>query len=154
MSRSELIWMASTVIGFCGLCTAIISNIFQMRQFNRQLKLNFFSEYTRRFQDTILNLPEQIYDPNFTLSQLAGEKREITLKYLRVYFNLCAEEYYLFKEGKVDKYIWQTWSRGFESFLQKRAFRDAWHIIESETLFYADFKEWVNGRIGSDAGRG
>jgi len=71
-----------------------------------------FSEYTRRIQDIIINLPDPVNNPDFNLSDLGNEQRNAALKYFRVYFNLCAEEYYLYKEGKVDKHIWRTWSQG------------------------------------------
>lgn len=52
----------------------------------RQYEFQFFAEYTRRYQDIILHMPDNDKDPRW-------------LKYVQLYFDLCSEEYHLHEEG-------------------------------------------------------
>ena len=64
---------------------------------NKNTRLAFFSEYTKRYQDIILNFPENIIDDNFKFDSLSKVERDKTMRYMRVYFDLCSEEYFLYK---------------------------------------------------------
>ncbi|HLF34339.1 MAG TPA: hypothetical protein VI583_08880 [Cyclobacteriaceae bacterium] len=78
--------------------------IIQTRLSIKQMKLDFFTEYTRRYQEIILHLLENINKPDFdfsTLKEADHEKFDETMRYIRVYFDLWSEEYYLHQEGKI-----------------------------------------------------
>ncbi len=139
-------WIQSFIllVTIIGLIFSIANNRKQVKAFNEQLKLNFFSTFTTRYQEIILNLPEEINDPNFDFNKLPDEKKSITLRYMRAYFNLCSEEFDLWNAGKIEERIWENWKEGIEFSFSKVAFRNAWALIKFDTFYYSDFTSWVN----------
>ena len=69
--------------------------IAQMRKTAKQAvtqnKVGLFSEYTHRYHDIIHYWPEDIFNGT-------AELNDRTTKYLRLYFDLCSEEYYLSRQ--------------------------------------------------------
>lgn len=57
-----------------------------------------FAEYTRRYQEIILQMPDEIYlDTEIVNAH--------TLKYMSLYFNLCSEESHLWESGIIPSHI-------------------------------------------------
>ena len=122
----------------------LITLFFTIRNFSKQLKLNFFSEYTKRYQEIILNLPSNIYEDNFDFEKLSQKKKEKTIKFMRSYFDLCSEEFFLWKNKNIDKDVWKEWESGIEYSLSKRAFKEGWNnYINISTIYYKDFTEFI-----------
>ncbi|HMC28426.1 MAG TPA: hypothetical protein VKM56_11600, partial [Verrucomicrobiae bacterium] len=42
------------------------------------------------------------------------------------YFNLCAEEYFYFREGFIHPQVWQAWNNGMKFFRRKQRIRKFW----------------------------
>jgi hypothetical protein len=42
------------------------------------------------------------------------------------YFNLCAEEYFFYKAGYIDRRVWESWCRGMEVFFEHPLIRALW----------------------------
>ena len=120
--------------------TALIVTI---RHFKKQLQLNFFADYTKRYQEIILNFPEEINEADFRISQLPDDVRERTRRYMRAYFDLCSEEYYLWKKGNLDDETWREWETGIKFAFSKPAFREAWQILNLDTIYYGEFSKFV-----------
>jgi hypothetical protein len=135
------------------LITVIITAIalwITVKQFKKQLQLNFFAEYTKRYQEITLNFPENINETNFDFTKLDKEIYEKTLRYMRAYFDLCSEEYYLYKKGYLDEETWNEWSSGIQFAFSKTAFQKGWEIISLDTAYYNDFTELVNSYLKSE----
>lgn len=66
---------------------------------------------------------------------------------MRVYFDLCSEEYDLFRSGYISKKVWVNWKGGIEFAFSKKAFKDAWQIIKLDTIYYPDFADWINREV-------
>jgi hypothetical protein len=66
---------------------------------------------------------------------------------MRQYFDLCFEEYFLYKKNKLDKSIWVLWKKGMVFAFSKTAFKLAWGIIEKDTQYTKDFTEFVKNEI-------
>ncbi|WP_430972631.1 hypothetical protein [Sunxiuqinia rutila] len=144
MSTSECIQFWSVIITGIGVLVALGAIIWQSNLTRKQMKLNFFSEYTKRYQEIMLNFPENINEPDFSFVSLSTESRKKTLRYMRAYFDLCSEEYYLSKTGDLDKKVWVEWESGIKYAFSKKAFKDGWHLIKLDSQFYGDFVKWVN----------
>ncbi len=130
--------------GIASLCV-LITMIVTIRNFSKQLKLNFFSEYTKRYQNIILNLPSNINDDSFDFEKLSEKKKEKTIRYLRIYFDLCSEEYFLSEHKNIDKYVWKEWKSGIEYSLSKKAFKDGWkNYINTNTIYYKEFASFID----------
>lgn len=123
---------------------------FTVRNFRKQLQLNFFGEYTKRYQEIILNFPESINDIDFDFEKLPAEEKNKTLRYMRVYFDLCSEEYYLWKSKHIDDKTWEEWESGIKYAFSKTAFREGWKRIAMDTIYYKDFSTFVNSYINEN----
>lgn len=143
MDYSNTIQSIGIFLAIIGLIITIIFNLRQLKINNKQLKLSLFAEYTRRYQDIILNLPENIHLQDFDFKKLTAEERSKTLKYIRVYFDLCSEEYDLFKSGCVEKRVWENWKEGIEFAFSRPAFREAWYLIQFDSKYYPEFTKFV-----------
>ena len=122
---------------------------FTISSFKKQLQLNFFADYTKRYQEIVLNFPESINDKEFELDKLETPVRDKTLRYMRAYFDLCSEEYYLWKKGNIDASTWQEWETGIKFAFSKPAFQQAWKILGFDTIYYGKFSEFVNKSMQS-----
>ncbi len=123
---------------------------FAVRNFRKQLQLNFFAEYTKRYQEIILNFPESIDEVDFDFDKLNEEERNKTLRYMRVYFDLCSEEYYLWKAKHIDDNTWKEWESGIKYAFSKTAFRAGWKRITMDTIYYKEFSAFVDGCINEN----
>lgn len=75
---------------------------------DRMMK-DLFKEFNARY-DKINNSLKQIEKKCKNLKELE-EHPKLAYK-LNDFFNLCAEEYYWHKKGRIDKDIWEAWSDG------------------------------------------
>lgn len=147
MNTSDLIQLGLLLLTIVGLLITIISNRKQLKLFNDQLRLNFFAEYTKRYQEIVLNLPEEINKSDFDFGKLPNEIRSKTFRYMRVYFDLCSEEYDLWNSGHLDERIWNNWREGIEFSCTKTAFKEAWKTISLDTKYYPQFTSWIENII-------
>ncbi|WP_340111969.1 hypothetical protein [Maribellus mangrovi] len=147
MSASECIQIWTLIITGSGVLIALIALIWQSYLTRQQMKLNFFADYTKRYQEIILNFPENINEPDFDFEELSKEVREKTLRFMRAYFDLSSEEYYLSQEGKIDKKVWKEWKGGIEYTFSKSAFQQAWKIVNLDSKFYGEFVRWIDNDV-------
>ena len=125
---------------------AIVSLIYQSRATQKQVKLQNFIEYTKRYQEIILNFPENINEQDFKFDILLLEIKDKTMRYMRAYFDLCFEEFTLHEKEFIDNDFWQIWKGGMEKAFSKSAFRQAWAIIKIDTEFSDDFNALVENK--------
>ena len=123
---------------------------FTVRNFRKQLQLNFFAEYTKRYQEIILNFPESINEKDFDFKSLDQDERNKTLRYMRVYFDLCSEEYFLWQSKHIDEKTWREWESGIKYAFSKTAFREGWRRITMDTIYYKEFSRFVTGCINEN----
>ena len=107
--------MFLTVLCSCG---AIIST----RQLaEQQYRFQFFAEYTKRYQDLILQMPDN-------LDTTSIHSKDVD-KFMRLYFDLCSEEYYLRSKGVVDDKVWGLWEDGIRTAMSKQKYKTAWKLL-------------------------
>lgn len=135
---------AAELVSIIGVSITAIALWFTVRSFQKQLQLNFFSEYTKRYQEITLNLPESINRDDFDYDSLGPEVRDKTLRYMRAYFDLCSEEYFLKRKNHIDDETWKEWKTGMEFAFSKTAFREAWKLLQLDTIYYGDFTNFVS----------
>jgi hypothetical protein len=139
----------ANIISTVTALAAIAALIYQLRAAKRQIKLQNFIEFTKRYQGIILNLPERINDPTFAIELLGPREKNKTLRYMRAYFDLCFEEFTLHKKGLIDNDLWEMWKSGMEFAFSKSAFKQAWHVIRQDTKFGSGFEEFVQSHVGT-----
>jgi hypothetical protein len=143
MEIADLIQSIGILIAIIALIITIAFNRGQTRILNKQLRLNFFADYTKRYQEIVLNFPDNINDPMFDFNNLPIDIKSKTIRNMRVYFDLCSEEYDLWKTGYIDDRIWNNWNEGIKFAFSKKAFKDAWTIIKLDSIYYPEFTEWI-----------
>ena len=141
--------ITATCSGFGMLAYTIISLRTSVEQFNEQIQMNVFMDYTKRYQEIVLNFPKSINNKNFDYEKIDAdiEKnmkiKEKTLRYMRAYFDLCSEEYFLHNEGKIDDNTWREWESGIKYTFSKTAFKKGWKIISLDVKYYPKFFNFV-----------
>lgn len=145
------IQILTVIISLSALIMAIYNLFFQIKSFQKQLKLNFFSDYTKRYQYIISNLPSNIDKETFDYQKLSEDKKDEVLRYMRVYFDLCSEEYFLYKRDYIDSHVWEIWKEGITDNFKYNSFREAWIFINDNSSFYdGKFKEWIDSIISDN----
>ncbi|MEI7502576.1 MAG: hypothetical protein WCJ61_04775 [Paludibacter sp.] len=134
MNIADLIQLLLLLIAISTL-TIVIYN------FKQQLKESFFTDYTKRYQEIMLHLPEKYYTNEATYNELKDEAKA----YLRAYFDLCSEEYFLKSTKKIDKDVWDNWKQGIVYAFKKKVVLEAWNHFNQEN--YKDFSEWINKEV-------
>jgi hypothetical protein len=90
-----------------------------MDMVREQNQIQMFAEYTRRYQDIIMNMPKSVYEGDKTLDKNI-------LRYMSLYFNLCSEEYDLYTKGAISSDVWAKWLTGFKVTMQRPIYQLAW----------------------------
>ena len=98
----------------------------------------------------MINFPNAVFNEDFDYSD-SGEQKEQMLRYMRAYFDLCSEEYYMFTQGHVDDDIWENWKEGMLVAFKRKAFIDAWKNTNKEN--YKDFSKWISKELLSPSSR-
>ncbi len=140
----ENITAAAAVATVVGILVAIFSLRASINQFKKQLQLTVFTDYTKRYQEITLNFPENINQDEFSFDDLDNDIKDKTLRYMRAYFDLCSEEYFLHSNGNIDDATWKEWRSGIEYAFSKTAFKKGWEIIKLDTGYYPDFINFVD----------
>ena len=139
---------AGNLIQFGIALIAIIALFLQSRSTRKQLKLQNFMEYTKRYQEIILNFPENINEPSFKINEVTPEdSKNKTMRYMRAYFDLCFEEYILHKKKFIDDDLWEIWKNGMIVALSKPAFQQAWKIIIVNSRFGDGFENFIDKQV-------
>lgn len=127
---------------------AIAGLIIQSRSTRKQVKLQNFIEYTKRYQEIVLNFPESINQDDFQLESIKLEEtKNKTMRYMRAYIDLCFEEYMLHEKGFIDDDLWSIWKGGMETAFSKPAFQQAWKAIQKDTEYGSEFHEFANDLV-------
>ena len=139
MDSGEIGNLISTIAAL----VAIGGLIYQSRSTRKQVKLQNYIEYTKRYQEIILNFPENINEVDFTFDGMKADLKNKTMRYMRAYFDLCFEEYILHRKKFIDDDRWSIWKGGMEVAFSKPAFQQAWSIIKKDTKFGENFEDFV-----------
>ena len=117
----------------------------------KQIWLQQFTDYTKRYQVVIRDFPEDVNEPEFVLDKDTGTERgharfEKTMRAMRAYFDLCYEEWELHERKDIDERTWGIWSGGMATAFKKPAFRQAWARITRphDTDYGPRFKQFVD----------
>ena len=86
MTTSDFIALATGAVTLVG----VVLVFGQLRSLNQQSRMQTFAEYTRRYQETALNFPEDIQARDFSLTDHTNYDN--IMRYMRAYYDLCFEE--------------------------------------------------------------
>ncbi len=126
---------------------AIFALLWQIWTSNKQSKMQTYLVYTQRYHDIAVNFPIGVESATFHLPQDEKEKENI-LRWLRAYFDLCSEQYYLNEKKLIDNKVWILWKGGMQDSLQKPAFQQAWKEIQTNNYYNKVFANYIEGLMG------
>jgi hypothetical protein len=112
--RSEILVSAIGVVaGF---------TYFLYRQHLDEAKLfkELFAEFNARYDALNDGLNAILFGP--LDGSLSADQRERLFSY----FNLCAEEYFFYEAGYIDRRVWESWYRGMKVFFKDPRVKDLW----------------------------
>jgi hypothetical protein len=148
MTVSEWINLGTLIVAVLG----VVLVLRQIKKLSEQLLLQHFAEYTKRYQEIILHLPEDVNVASFVLD--GRDDYDRTMRYMRAYMDLCWEEWHLHNRRLIDSETWGVWKCGMEAAFSKPAFQQAWKKIEADSAFGSDFGRFVAALIRRDAHHG
>jgi hypothetical protein len=132
------------VVAAVGLCVAFRQFMSELRKHSEDekrqsqfLKLTFFTEFTKRYQEIMLHLPVDL--------ETKTELTDMQKQYLRAYFDLCGEEYFLNGKGYIDSDIWSEWKEGITAIFKKNAVINYWKQYNKPD--YPDFVKFIKNDI-------
>ena len=112
--RPEL--LVSAVGGVAGF------TYFLYRQHLDEAKLfkGLFVEFNARYDALKDDMNAILFGPSE--GSLSRDERE----HIFNYFNLCAEEYFFYKAGYIDRHVWGSWYRGMNVFFRHPRIQALW----------------------------
>lgn len=120
------------------LLIAAITIVYTQYKDRRQNKIMLFSEYTRRYQELLINMP-----PNMVCC--TDHLNDEILIYMRLYFDLCSEEFHLWKKGMIPNQVWEMWKEGMQITTNRPIYKMAWKELSVE--YNRDFWRYFNKEV-------
>ncbi len=133
---------------FAAIVAAIFTGLqlyYQLVELNKQMMLQHFSDYTKRYQEILLRFPESVNDSKFDLSTFEPKEYDALMRNMRAYFDLCFEEWFLNRRSWIDRNIWEVWHGGMTTASSRPSFKQAWKIISKDSDFGEDFEDFLSG---------
>ncbi len=118
-------------ISALALLVSAISIIISVRIKKNNMKMSFFAEYTKRYQEIEIGL--------------MSDCEKTRYKYYHIYFDLCSEEYYLHSCGCLPKDVWDMWKDGMKLMVKVKELQTAWKSCSQ--LYNKNFNEFFNDMI-------
>ena len=131
MELANIIQLGILIVAVAAIiCNQIIAN--------RQNKLQMYAEYTKRYQDIFLKMLDEIIDGT-------AKVYAITTKYMRLYFDLCSEEYHLWKDKAIANKVWELWIEGMQTECAPPLFKQSWDVLKD--YYGQDFQHFFERNI-------
>ena len=118
MEISDFIQLGILVVAIASI---VVTHIMDAKQ----RKLQMFAEYTRRYQDIFMNMPDDIYNRTAKIDTR-------TKRYMRLYFDLCSEEFHLWQNKEVPDEVWNLWVEGMQIACNHKIYKNSWDVIKGE----------------------
>ncbi len=126
------------------LFVAIIGLFYSWYADHRQRRYMLYSEYTKRYQDFFMKIPDEVYEGVASLDVN-------TIRYIRIYFDLCSEEYHLMKAKEITEDVWTLWVEGMQTALANDIYVEAWEKLKYE--YNTDFRTYFEENVVNKAVR-
>jgi len=136
----------SNLINFMLFLATLFIAVITFYSLKREHGATLFFEYNKRFADIRWQLPSDILSNCFDPNKL---KDEDLMNYMRQYFILCSEEFYLKKRKRwIERKLWKEWERAIKYYMGKPAFRKAWREVRNENIYYKGFVPFMDTLAG------
>jgi hypothetical protein len=114
---------SSTILGLFALGSTIYYSRAAKKRADDLMMKDLFTDFNKRYDalndDILLIVNSAKADKTFELKPC--QKKTII-----DFFNLCSEEYFWFKRGRIDNKIWLSWSSGMNYWYQHDVINKLW----------------------------
>ena len=133
MCKFSDVLISSIITGGATIIIGIIATIISSYYYKHSKKMeqdkmmkNLFKEFNARYD----KINDSLYKIEKECKNLKDLEKHPKLEYkLNDFFNLCAEEYYWYKKGRIDENIWFSWSDGMNDWYNRvEIIREAWEV--------------------------
>jgi len=132
--------IASTAAIIVSACMSRKSILASLKMVKEQNQIQMFAEYTKRFQEIIMNMPKSVYED-------CDEVNDDVLRYMQLYFNLCSEEYDLWTKDAISPDVWEKWLSGIKLTMNRPVYRKAWSLEKENYSMNTVFVEFLDACI-------
>ncbi len=130
-----VLWVDGRSIRESQTLLAILGGLFSLAFFVQKQKL----DELKLFRELFVGFNKKYDELNEDLARIAAEERSIVGKDLQVvvdYLNLCAEEYFWYRQGLIPEIVWTSWCKGMDIYFSKDAFASIWATECSTDSYY------------------
>lgn len=120
---------------------------FQIFVWNKQQRLVLFTEYTKRFQDILRAAPDCFFEPPTGRKKLSATEISDLKRTIRLYLDLCSEEFHLQQHNHVDELVWNNWVEGMQFVLNQKHIQPYLAIILNTSCHNGEYRAFLDGII-------
>lgn len=129
-------------IGIIASIATLYLGIIKYKIDSDKFSLDLFESFNKRYDDKLNDVFNRIPDEKQLQNskQFSNEDRCAIIDYI----NLCAEEYYWYKNNRIPENVWKAWRKGISENLKKDGVRQIYasEIKNFEGSFYGLEKEF------------
>ena len=142
---------AAAAVTVFGVLIALIGLRFAYRQMAAQSELQaatYEDNFVREYRKLVQKIPTKA----LLGDALSDQERADSLNEFYHYIDLCNEQAYQAKQGRIRKATWTEWKSGIEGNLRRPEFARAWaYIAERSEGEFQDLRDVVAPRQSNDA---
>ena len=143
METAIIISIVATIINAAIMITGFWSLYESSKQSRKQLKYSYFAGITARYGHIMEEMPEEFFAPYDEKLSLQV-KRDIN-HFIRLYLDLCSEEYMLYINGHIDSDVWTEWEEGIEYSLKNEYVKKFLEMNKKDyDTSYSTFSAFLN----------
>lgn len=139
MSLDVVVYVAAIIT----LVLTAAALLFGLWSFGKQMNCQVFLAYNERYERVIRAFPPGSLESRLRLGETLPERSEELSICLLRYFNLCSEEFFLYRQGFLSKKIWAIWEPEIIRMFRSPVLRREWQRIRVESKAYPDFFAFV-----------
>jgi hypothetical protein len=134
----------ANVVTAAGAVVTALGLLIGFWQFRKQMNAQTFLTYTQRYEAIMAVLPLEVRLRRFDEETSIAFAANTVVKdaYLR-YFNLCSEEYYLWRTGHLSSQLWKIWEHEIVRTARSPLGRAVWKSVRHEFDSFSEFREWL-----------
>lgn len=135
--------ICTLLVNICVMLAAIAGLGITLYNFTRQQKLTFFERYTARYQHIMEEMPEAFFKYAKQQAEANPEEIEKCNQYIRLYVDLCCEEYFLYTKHYIGDDVWNEWEEGISwTFTKNELVKQYWED-ENNRSGYSNFDDYI-----------
>jgi hypothetical protein len=119
--------------------------------YNKQMNAQVFFQYAKRYDEIMNSFPKSARLARIRSSEaLPKPSGELSICILR-YFNLCSEEFYLYKSNYLSHKVWGVWTDEMIRTWRTPLFRREWKKLAHEFDTYPEFQKFVQKNLEQES---